>query len=71
VVKGPVICDSAFTYAHDRNSRCLLELFSQSYTGDFMDKKYLAIAGVAAAAAAIGIGLLMKTKKEEKHGWHW
>jgi hypothetical protein len=36
-----------------------------------MDKKYLAIAGIAAAAAAIGLSLVMKAKKEEKHGWHW
>jgi hypothetical protein len=37
-----------------------------------MDKKYLAIAGIAAAAAVtLGLSLFMKAKKEEKHGWHW
>jgi hypothetical protein len=34
-------------------------------------KKYLAIAGIGAAMAAIGLSLFAKTKKEEKHGWHW
>ena len=30
-------------------------------------KKYLAVAGVGAAITAIGLGLFVKTKKEEKH----
>jgi hypothetical protein len=33
-------------------------------------KKYIAIASIGAAMAAVGFGLLIKTKKEEKHhGW--
>jgi hypothetical protein len=34
-------------------------------------KKYIAIASIGAAVAAIGLSLFAKTKKEEKHGWHW
>jgi hypothetical protein len=34
-------------------------------------KKYIAIAGIGAAVAAVGLSLVIKTKKEEKHGWHW
>ncbi len=36
-----------------------------------LHKKYLAIAGIGAAITAIGLGIFAKTKKEEKHGWHW
>jgi hypothetical protein len=36
-----------------------------------LNKKYLAIAGIGAAMTAIGIGIFAKTRKEEKHGWHW
>jgi hypothetical protein len=33
-------------------------------------KKYLAVAGIGAAMTAVGLGLFVKTKKEEKHH-HW
>jgi hypothetical protein len=34
-------------------------------------KKYLAIAGIGAAMTLVGLSIFAKTKKEEKHGWHW
>jgi hypothetical protein len=34
-------------------------------------KKYLAVAGIGAAMTIVGLALFKKTKKEEKHGWHW
>jgi hypothetical protein len=34
----------------------------------FMEKKYIAVAGLGTAITAIGIGLLLHSKKEEKHG---
>ncbi len=31
-------------------------------------KKYLAVAGFGAVMVAVGLGMFVKTKKEEKHG---